>query len=96
MPTRYRAALALTSVLLIAAPPATTAAPLHPPHRRTAGLRAAADPPPAAVLYSRRALRRARTILQLKLLELRAERLERVRKAIERHVPIDTLLQQPL
>lgn len=49
----------------------------------------------AGALYSRRALRRARIILQLKLLELRSERLERVRKAVERRIPIDELLKDP-
>ncbi len=49
--------------------------------------------PHADEIYSRRALRRARIILQLKLLELRSERLERVRKALERHIPIDKLLK---
>jgi len=49
----------------------------------------------AADVYSRRALRRARTILLLKLLELREARLERVRKAIERRLPVEELLDRP-
>jgi len=44
-------------------------------------------------MYSRRALRRARTILQLKLLELHEERLDRIRRVIEKHLPISVLLQ---
>lgn len=52
-------------------------------------------PAPVESLYSRRALRRARIILELKLLELRSERLERVRKAIEKHAAIDELLNEP-
>jgi hypothetical protein len=35
-------------------------------------------------LYSKRALRRARTILQLQLLEMRAQRLEAVANAVRR------------
>jgi hypothetical protein len=49
----------------------------------------------ASDLFSRQALRRTRIILQLKLLELRSERLERVRKAIEKGIPIDELLKDP-
>ena len=86
MPFRYRASLALTLAGLLAAAPAAAAtrAPLH----RTARMPAIAP----YALYSRRALLHARIILQLKLMELRSERLERVRGAIERHVPIDKLL----
>jgi hypothetical protein len=46
-----------------------------------------------ADLYSRRALRQTRIILQLKMLELRAERLERVRKAIQERIPVEDLLK---
>ena len=84
---RYLAALALT-LALAASLPAAARVPRHGPTRRTVSA-----PLSAASLYSARALRRARMILQLKLLELREERLERVRKAIERRVPIDQLLK---
>jgi hypothetical protein len=92
MSPRYRAALALTLALAAFTPAlARVAARRHPaPHRA-----AMTESVSAADLYSRRALRRARTILQLKLMELRSERLERVRKAIEQHVPIDELLKTP-
>jgi hypothetical protein len=40
-------------------------------------------------------LRRAKIILQLKLLELRAEQLDRVRRAVERHIPIDLPTPRP-
>lgn len=43
-------------------------------------------------LYSHRALRRARTLLQLKLLELREERLNLVLDALARHAPLEELL----
>jgi len=73
---RYRAALALTSLALLAA------SPRH--HRHARAHHAAAAPSGGIEIYSRRALRRARTILQLKLMELHALELERVRRAIER------------
>ncbi len=85
MTLRYLTALALTLAILLAAP-ALAAKPAR--HR--------ARPAPATAslrsLYSQRALRRARIILQLTLLELREQRLERVRKAVERGIPIDQLL----
>lgn len=91
MPLRYRAALALT-LALTASLPAHAAVPhhRHTGRRHTAATAAAVS---AEDLYSRRALRRARIILELKLMELRSERLERVRKALEKHVPIDQLLK---
>jgi hypothetical protein len=86
MPLRYSVALALTLALTGAA--ARTSA------RQPAGLTTQLVTP-AAQIYSRRALRRARIILQLKLLELRRERLERVRKALEHHAPIEQILNLP-
>lgn len=44
-------------------------------------------------LYSRHALRQARTIVELRLLELRRERLARVSAAIARGLSIDDLLR---
>jgi hypothetical protein len=87
MPLRYRALVALTLIILAHAP-GRAAKPARRAHA------APTSPPVAAeTLYSRRALRRARNILQLKMLELRLQRLERVRKAIERGIPIDELLE---
>jgi hypothetical protein len=86
MNCRYPAVVALTSLVLLGA----TFAP-HRPHRR---LPIAAQGLRADEIFSTRALRRARTILQLKLLELREVRLERVRRALERGIPIDTILKQ--
>jgi hypothetical protein len=75
---RYRAALALTSLCLLAASAGHHRHPRHAAHPILA-------PPAAGIeIYSRRALRRARTILQLKLLELHQLQLDRVRRAIER------------
>lgn len=92
MPSRYRAALALTLALAASLPAAARIA--RRPHAARHHAISTAPFSPGD-LYSRRALRRARIILQLKLMELRSERLERVRKAIEKHVPIDDLLKEP-
>ncbi len=88
MSLRYRTGLVLTSLLLLGAASGTAKTPDHrlSQIQDTLQLR-------AADIYSRRALRRARIILQLKLLELRSERLERVRKAIERHIPVDEIFK---
>lgn len=88
MSPRYRAALALTLALAASLPAARLSSHRHPGRRRAPQV-----PISAQDLYSRRALRRARIILELKLMELRSERLERVRKAVEKHVPIDELLK---
>lgn len=94
----YRAMLALTSLLLLPAPVSAARSPHRIPHhrrvRRLDSIRGVA-PGPAQLLFSRHALREARIILQLKLLELRSERLDRVRKAIESREPIDDLLKEP-
>ena len=47
-------------------------------------------------LLSKRALRRAKLLIQLRLYELRDERLECVRKAILRRLPWDLRPQDPL
>ena len=80
---RYRAVLALTSLLSLGA---AHAHHRHPARHARSNLVA---PAPGLELYSRRALRRAKIILQLKLLELREQQLDRVRRAVERHLPID-------
>lgn len=86
---RYIAASALT---LAAALLLTAGSAAHARHPRES------VPPPAPSaalrLYSSHALRQARIILQLKLLELREERLERVRKALQRHANVDEILRQ--
>jgi hypothetical protein len=87
MPLRYRALVALTLITLAYAP-GWAAKPGR--HRTAAG--PTPEPVLAERLYSRRALRRAKTIVELKLLELRLERLERLRKAIERGIPIEQIL----
>jgi energy-converting hydrogenase Eha subunit A len=93
MPIRYRAVLALTLALCLPAPGLSADRPAH--RRRHEASTAFPASVSATDLYARRALRRARILIELKLLELRSERLERVRKAIEKHIPIDQLLDTP-
>ena len=86
---RYRAALALTSLLLLGA---ASGHHRHPARHSRSNL---AVPAAGIELYSRRALRRAKIILQLRLLELQQEQLDRVRRAVERHLPIDLPTPRP-
>jgi hypothetical protein len=83
MLVQYRA-LALIAWLCLALGAASAKEPPSKPARSAHVLMTA----PSA-LYSRRALRRARILLQLRLLQLREERLERVRQIIERRLPSD-------
>ncbi len=85
MSIRYRIGVAVTSLAIVSAAPAPAAAPCRPP--------VAACAPAPSGLYSARALRRARRILQLQLLELRKAELERVRDAIVHRLPPDALLE---
>lgn len=94
MPIAYRAIAALTSLLLFPVP--LRAASAHRPRANPAAHRQpAAAAEFSTALYSRRALRRARIILQMKLWELKSARLERVEKALKRHIPLDELLKMP-
>ncbi len=91
----YRAGLAVTSLALALGVWGTAPKPhasSKPVQARTGATSAWRSDPDA--LYSRRALRRVRLILQLRLLELRKARLERVRQAIEHHLSVDRLLQE--
>ncbi len=67
--------------ILLAAAPASQPPPSRP----------AASPTPATLspdeIFSRRALRRARLIIQLRMFQLRDERLECVREALLRRLP---------
>jgi len=88
MHDRYRAALALTSLLLLAAAP-----PQHRHHNRARPAHIPSRAPALGLdLYSRRALRRAQIILELKLMELREERLDAIKHAIERRIHGNELL----
>ena len=85
-------------VLALLASLTALAAPLSPP--RCAGpptAQAVARAAPAGVpyvanLYSARARRRMASYLRLRLLEMRAEGLKRAAAAVERRLPVDTLL----
>ena len=80
-----RAGTALVLAILLAAPASasTKAGARQPPAQRTSA--------PTLDMYSLRARRRAAMILQLKLLELRKAHLDRVRKVIEKKLPLDCL-----
>ncbi len=86
MPVSIRAVVALTSVILLAVA-AEAPAGAHAANRRKAVHYTVSQ------LYSSRARHRAIMILQLKLLELHEERLDRLRQIIVRKLPIDTLLK---
>ena len=92
---RYRAEVAETSLVLAlglwGAAPKPHESPKPAPARHRAASSRREDPDG---LYSRRALRRVRLILQLRLLELRKAHLERVRQAVEQHFSVDRLLQE--
>ncbi len=79
------AALAAWLLILLGAP--AGAKDKHHP----CALRLAQTPPPAAALYSQRALRQARSIIQLRMLELRKERLACIQEVLERRLPRDLL-----
>ncbi len=86
MHVSIRAVVALTSGILLAiaakAPAGAHAANRHKAAHYT-----------VSQLYSPRARRRAVTILQLKLLELHEDRLDRLRQIILRKLPIESLLK---
>ena len=74
--------IALTSILLAAVPAsAPSSAPAH----------TAAPRSPAAIspneLFSRRALRQARILIQMRVFQLRDERLDCIREALRRQLP---------
>lgn len=74
---RYLAAMLVTSLLLAPAQAATKKA--HPSPVAAAPL--------ASPIYSKRALRRAKLLIQMQMFELRKARLDRVREAIRRNLP---------
>ena len=84
-----RAAPALFLAILLMGP-ASASTKAGRPHRTVGRLAA-----PFLDMYSRRARRRAATILQLELLEMRKAHLDRVRKVIEKRLPIDALFSDP-
>jgi hypothetical protein len=78
-------ATAAALTLAAAAPAASQDRPLPRPAR------AASPAPERDAQLSKRALRRARLLIEMRLLELREERLECARSAILRHLPPDLL-----
>ncbi len=79
--------LALVS-LLVAARPVASPSPSSAPA-------AAALPLSPDALYSRRALRRAKLLIQMRMLQFREERLECVRAALVRQLPPALRPQEP-
>lgn len=75
--------LFILTAVLIAAAPASMGTPA--PSRASASPSAAPLTPEE--LFSRRALRRARLLIQMRMLQLRDERLECVREALRRQLP---------
>jgi hypothetical protein len=67
----------------------------HPSPHSSAHASPAATPLTPEELYSRRALRRARLLIQMRMLQLRDERLECVREAILRRLPPDLRPDKP-
>ncbi|HTU69282.1 MAG TPA: hypothetical protein VMF11_03085 [Candidatus Baltobacteraceae bacterium] len=86
MLNRYLVRVVLTSLALAASLAAAAPAPTFTPGA-CSGVR--------TQLYSARALRRLRTLLQLRLLEARRRRLAAVQAAIEHRATIDQLLALP-
>jgi hypothetical protein len=83
------ALFALTTVLLASAPTSPPAAASEPTVR----------PSPVAMspdeLFSRRALRRARLLIQMRVLQLRDQRLECIREALARQLPDALWVEEP-
>lgn len=75
--------LVLVCLLATVAPPATS--PTAPPRPRPAA-HASTAPLSADELFSKRALRRARLLIQMRMFEFRKERLECVREALLRQL----------
>jgi hypothetical protein len=73
--------LALISILLASN---ATATPSPAPRHQASPLPAPLSPD---ALYSRRALRRARILIQMRVMQLRDERLECIREALLRQLP---------
>ena len=95
MKNGYRAGVALTSLCLFFSGSGLCKAPLKVAPRPTLRSSSAPTlPPDPSAVLSRRALRRARLLLQLHLMELHKARLERVERAIQEHVPIDRLIEE--
>ncbi|HEY1883443.1 MAG TPA: hypothetical protein VGG51_10435 [Candidatus Cybelea sp.] len=72
--------LVALSVLVGLASPASGGAGRPPAH-------ASPEPLSADALFSRRALRRARLLIQMRVMQLRDERLECIRAVLERRLP---------
>jgi hypothetical protein len=81
---------ALSTILLAACPNAAAPAP-----RAHATARPSAAPLSPDALFSRRALRRAKLLIQMRMFQFRDERLECVRAALIRQLPPDLRPAEP-
>jgi hypothetical protein len=81
---------ALLTILLAARPNAAGSAPLARPSARPSPAQLSPD-----ALFSRRALRRAKLLIQMRMFQFRNERLECVRAALLRQLPPDLRPQEP-
>lgn len=85
--------MTIFSIILLLLAPNTTAAALP------ASAHATASPSPAPLtpdeLFSRRAMRRARLLIQMRMMQLRDERLECVREALLRRLPSALWPEEP-
>lgn len=79
MINRYLATILVTS--LLSTPAVATAKKAHPSRPVVT--------PVTGPLYSKRALLRAKLLIQMEMLELRQARLNRVREAVRRNLPPD-------
>jgi len=89
--TKLTIAPLLAALLIARSASPETGATARPAARQAA--RAALDP---EELFSRRALRRARLLIQMRLFELREARLECVREALRRGLPDALWPEEPL
>jgi hypothetical protein len=83
--------LALLTILLAARPNDAGSAPLARPTTRPSPAPLSPD-----ALFSRRALRRAKLLIQMRMFQFRNERLECVRAALLRQLPPDLRPQEPV
>lgn len=82
--------VALATILLAAAPASPHSAAVSSPSVSPAPVPETPDQ-----LFSRRALRRARLLIQMRVLQLRDERLECIREALRRQLPSPLWPEQP-
>jgi hypothetical protein len=81
--------------LLISLLLASTAAPPSPVAQSRVTARPSPAVPPPEELFSRRALRRARLLIQMRVMQFHEERLECIRAALRRQLPDSLWPEEP-